>query len=70
MNNLTSSINYKGNSQMKKADSKPACVFLRNIPRGVKDHFKAYCAKRGITMTDKIVDMMREAIKKDNKLET
>lgn len=53
-----------------KNKSKDACIFLRNIPRSVKDHFKAHCAKRGISMTAKIVDMMREAIQKDNKLET
>jgi hypothetical protein len=50
--------------------TKPATIFLRNIPRPVKDHFKAYCARRGITMTEKMVQLMRETIRKDDSLET
>jgi len=47
-----------------------ATLFLRGISMDVKNHFKAYCAKRGKTMTEKIEEMMREAVKKDSKIET
>lgn len=45
-------------------------LFLRNIPRGVRDHFKAWCAKRGVTMKEKLTDLMRDTIKKGDTLET
>ena len=38
-------------------------LFLRDIPRGVRDHFKAWCAKRGVTMKEKLTDLMRDTIK-------
>lgn len=44
-------------------------LYLRGISNDVKNHFKAYCAKRGITMTDKIEDLMRQTVKKDSTLE-
>lgn len=44
-------------------------VYIRHVPREVKDHFKAYCAKRGITMADMITKMMREKIQKDSTLD-
>jgi len=69
MSSSISSINFRRNLHVKPVKP-PATVFLRNIPRGVKDQFKAYCARRGITMTDKVVELMREAIKKDNQLES
>tara|TARA_R100000808_G_scaffold6960_2_gene20350 strand:- start:3724 stop:3897 length:174 start_codon:yes stop_codon:yes gene_type:complete len=54
---------------IKRPEQLRATMFLRNIPRGVKDHFKAYCARRGITMTEKIVQLMKETIAKDDRLE-
>ena len=54
---------------IKRPEQLRATMFLRNIPRGVKDHFKAYCARRGITMTEKIVQLMKETIANDDRLE-
>ncbi len=44
-------------------------LYIRHVPREVKDHFKAYCAKRGITMADMVTEMMREKIRKDSELD-
>ena len=33
----------------------------RNLPRGVRQRFKAYCAHRGYTMGDAIEALMRKA---------
>jgi len=46
--------------------SKMGSLFLRNLPRHIKDSFKASCARRGMTMLDRIIEMMREDIKKDS----
>lgn len=40
-------------------------LYIRSIPRDVKDQFKAWCARRGTNMTAKIEDLMRETIKQD-----
>jgi len=45
-------------------------LYLRGISTEVKNHFKAHCAKRGKTMTEKIEELMRDTIKKDSTLET
>lgn len=44
---------------------KEGSLFLRNIPRQIKDRFKAYCAKRGSDMTDTVVEFMRRCIEED-----
>lgn len=43
-------------------------LFLRNIPAEVRDQFKAYCARRGVSMTRVLVDYMRELIDQDAEL--
>lgn len=53
-----------------KARRKPAYedgrqVFIRDIPIGLKDLFKAYCYKRGGTLKGEIVRFMRECVKAD-----
>lgn len=40
-------------------------LFLRYIPVDVKLHFKAWCAKRGVTMQEQLVRMMRGVLKKE-----
>ena len=40
-------------------------LFIRNLPTHIKDHFKAYCAKRGMNMTQVIVDFMRACVEDD-----
>lgn len=44
-------------------------LYIRELPRDLKDHFKAHCTLRGITMTDKIIELMKETISKESKLE-
>lgn len=44
-----------------------ATLYIRDMPRGVKDHFKAYCDRRGKTMREVILAFMRERIQKDVK---
>jgi hypothetical protein len=37
-------------------------VFIRGIPREVRDRFKALCVIRGTTMRQALVEMMLEAL--------
>ena len=39
-------------------------LYIKGISAEIKRHFKAYCAKRNISMKDAIEEMMREKIKK------
>ena len=39
-----------------------ASIFIRDIPREIRDSFKALCVIRGITMRQAIVEMMLEAL--------
>jgi len=43
---------------------KENCVsfFIRSFPRTLRDHFKAYCALRGVTMNDKLIDLVRKLL--------
>lgn len=43
-------------------------VYLRAVPRHVRDQFKAYCAQRGVSMNAMLVHLMRETIKVRNQL--
>jgi hypothetical protein len=36
--------------------------FIRDIPRVIRDNFKALCVIRGITMRQAIVEMMLKAL--------
>lgn len=40
-------------------------LFLRSIPRDTRDAFKAYCARRGITMKDRVIELMQQDINSD-----
>lgn len=40
-------------------------MMLKRIPVDVKAQYKAWCAKRGITMLDHIVFLMRQTINSD-----
>lgn len=44
-------------------------LYIRGLPRYVKDRFKAYCASRGVTMTQLIEEMLTEKIKGFDKLD-
>ena len=37
-------------------------MFIKDIPVDTKAHFKAYCARRGKSMTQMIIKLMREKI--------
>jgi hypothetical protein len=37
-------------------------IFIRDIPREIRDSFKALCVIRGITMKQAIVEMMLETL--------
>ena len=40
-------------------------MFIRGIPDEIKHQFKAYCARRGHTMTGWITKQIKDALKKD-----
>lgn len=42
-------------------------IFIRAIPPRTKAQFRQYCERQGISMTDKIIEMMRLAIKYERK---
>ena len=44
-----------------------AIMFMKNIPANVKAQFKAYCARREISMTQAIVDYMKSVVTKAEK---
>jgi hypothetical protein len=37
-------------------------IFIRDIPREIRDNFKALCVIRGITMRQAVVEMMLKAL--------
>lgn len=45
-----------------RAEMRTTELYLREIPRDLRDMFKSWCAARGITMKEKIVQMMRTTI--------
>lgn len=48
-----------------KPKPKTASLYLRDMPRNVRDLFKAHCSKRGTSMTAKVVEFMRKCIEED-----
>lgn len=42
-----------------------AVLYLRYFNPTLKAMFKAYCVRRGVTMTKVVEDHMRECVKKD-----
>jgi len=42
-------------------------LYFRAFPMDLKHLFKAWCARRGISMKEKIEDLMRDTIKTDDK---
>lgn len=43
--------------------SKHVAINLRNIPKPLRDKFKALCAQKGTYMQDELVEMIRNACK-------
>jgi hypothetical protein len=54
---------------MKKKKAKEATVpvNIKDVPRNLRDHWKAWCALYGVTMRDSFVAMVRETIQKGKK---
>lgn len=42
-----------------KFDFEDGSIFIRRIPQELKDRFKAWCAARGMSMKQKIEELMR-----------
>lgn len=40
-------------------------LLFQGIPRDVRDQFKGYCARRGLTMKERIVELMLQDINSD-----
>jgi len=50
------------NKNYPQKDKKMVSIFIRDIPREVRDSFKALCVIRGITMRKALVEMMLKAL--------
>lgn len=50
-------------SERLKPTVRKSTLYIRNIPRDVKDAFKSSCAARGLNMTHEIVALMMAYIK-------
>jgi len=46
--------------KLKKKNQRTSTLYIRYIPATLKSYFKAYCAKREKTMSDVIVDFMKD----------
>lgn len=44
-------------------DNKRGTLLVRHIPTTIKDFYKAYCAKRGKTMSQDIISHIRDCAK-------
>lgn len=42
-------------------------LYIRRIPRELRDAFKAYCYRRGVTMNHMVTTMIREVVAKERK---
>jgi plasmid stability protein len=40
-------------------------LYIRGLSRDLKDQFKAHCARRGKSMTEKIEELIRQTLKED-----
>lgn len=43
---------------------KNTTIYVRGVPVQVKTKFKAYCAKHGLTMTQAIIQLMKQSGKR------
>lgn len=55
--------------ELHKRPGKLSTIYIRGIPRDVKNFFKAWCIKRNITMSEKIEQFMRDTLREDNQSE-
>jgi hypothetical protein len=44
----------------------PGCtIYITDVPRDLKHHFKAACAKRGKSLKDSFIEHMRAVVRED-----
>ena len=55
-------INVRTNDNYPRKEQRMVTRFIRDIPRVIRDNFKALCVIRGITMRQAIVEMMLKAL--------
>lgn len=46
----------------KRKNALQTTILLKDIPVALRDHFKSWCALRGLTMKEVLIDLMREKI--------
>jgi len=51
------------NENYPRKEQRMVSIFIRDIPREIRDSFKALCVIRGITMKQALVEMMLETLK-------
>lgn len=55
-------MSIRTNQNYPQNEQRMVSIFIRDIPREIRDSFKALCVIRGITMKQAIVEMMLEAL--------
>jgi hypothetical protein len=50
-------------TRKKKKVVKTTCIYIKGVPLVLKNYYKAYCAKRDITMSEDIMSHMKEVTK-------
>jgi hypothetical protein len=53
----------KKNKKKKRKPTKTTCIYIKGVPIILKNYYKAYCAKRDITMSDDIMNHMKKTTK-------
>lgn len=46
-------------------NSKVSNILIRNIPRDLHLQYKAYCARRGLTMNRELIKHLKEVLKNE-----
>ena len=51
-------------NEMDRTAQNSVAINIRDIPRGLRQKFKVQCARDGMTMTDKIVELIEDFVRK------
>lgn len=51
------------NGNKKRSNRIPGAMFIRGVPKDLRNAFRAWCLMRGTTIQDKIAQLMRDTIK-------
>lgn len=46
---------------------KPYILYIRNIPRDLKQRFKSFCDLRGVTMNERICQLVQADVNKEER---